>query len=101
MGALSEDHVASTFVSRLLAPSMREPVSVELMEITLNYLKQAPLDTNPRAHLDDSHYGALSALYLIAFVNKGNTDSESFLYGKDAIALTEKWLKAHKQGIDK
>lgn len=95
------DQAYDALTRRVWAPSMRETVSVELMQMTLTYLRQAPLDTNPRAHFDDSQYGAKSALYLVAFVNKGNTDFESFLYGKDAIAFTEKWLKEHKQTIDK
>lgn len=91
------DQAYDALTRRVWAPSMREPVSVELMEMTLAYLKQAPLDTNPRAHFEDSQYGTKSASYLIAFVNKGNTEFESFLYGKDAIAFAEKWLSEHKQ----
>lgn len=86
---------------RSWAPSMHEPVKVELMEMTLAYLKTASLDTNPRAHLDDEQYTAKSALWLIAYLNKGNTDSESFLYGKDAISFTEKWLKEHQTATTK
>ena len=80
---------------RVWAPSLREPATVELMQQTLGYLKKASLDTNPRAHMDDEQYTAKSALYLIAFLNKGNTEFDSFIYGKDAIAFTEKWLKEH------
>ena len=86
------DQAYDALTRRVWAPSMREPLTVELMQMTLKYLKQAPLDNNPRAHFDDPQYGAKSASYLIAFVNKGNTDFESFLWGKDAIAFTEKWL---------
>ncbi|CAN5346196.1 hypothetical protein BH10ACI2_BH10ACI2_23920 [soil metagenome] len=80
---------------RVWAPSLREPATVELMQRTLAYLKTASLDTNPRKHMDDEQYTAKSALYLIAFLNKGNTDNESFIYGKDAVAFTEKWLREH------
>ncbi len=90
------DQAYDALTRRVWAPDMREPVTVELMEMTLNYLRQAPLDTNPRAHFDDPN-GAKSASYLIAFLNKGNTDFESFLFGKDAIAFAEKWLSEHKQ----
>jgi hypothetical protein len=90
------DQAYDALTRRVWAPSMREPLTVELMQMTLNYLKKAPLDTNPRAHFNDPQNGAKSASYLIAFVNKGNTDFESFLWGKDAIAFSEKWLKEHQ-----
>lgn len=91
------DQAYDALTRRVWAPSMREPVTVELMEKTLVYLKQDTLDTTPRAHMDLSNYVAKSALDLIAFLNKGNTDFESFLYGKDAVAFTEKWLKEHRR----
>lgn len=89
------DQAYDALTRRVWAPSMREPLTVELMKMTLNYLKKAPLDNNPRAHFDDPQYGAKSASYLIAFVKKGNTDFESFLWGKDAIAFAETWLSEH------
>ena len=81
---------------RVWAPDMHEPVTYELMEMTLVYLKQVSPDTNPRAHFDDPQYGPGSASYLVAFINKGNTDFESRLWGKDAVAFTEKWLRDNK-----
>ncbi len=90
------DQAYDALTRRVWAPSLREPMSAELMERTLVYLKKDTLDTNPRLHADVPSYGEKSALYLIAFLNKGNTDYESFLYGKDAIAFAEKWLKEYR-----
>ena len=41
-------------------------------------------------------YKEKSALDLIGFVKNGSREFERRIYGKDAIAFTENWLKTHK-----
>lgn len=91
------DQAYDALTRRVTAPSMREPVSYELVEMSLVYLKAASQGTSPRDHFNESNYGAKSAGYLVAFLNKGNTEFESFLWGKDAVAFTETWLRKNKK----
>jgi len=90
------DHAYDALTRRVWAPSMHEPLQRELMEMTLGYLKEVSPDTNPRVHMNAIEYKEKSALDLIAFANNGNREHESYLYGKDAVAFAENWLKTHK-----
>ncbi len=90
------DQAYDALTRRVWAPSMHEPLQAELMEMTLLYLKEAPLDTNPRVHMNAVEYKEKSALDLIGFVKNGSREFERRIYGKDAIAFTENWLKTHK-----
>ena len=90
------DQAYDALTRRVWAPDMHEPLQRELMEMTLVYLKRSSLDTNPRTHMDDGQYTGQSALDLIGFVKTGNREFEGRLYGKDAIAFAENWLKTNK-----
>lgn len=91
------DKAFDSLCRRVYAQDVREPVSYELMEMSLGYLRAVSMDTNPRAHINDPQNGADSAGRMIAFVKTGSSDFEGRMWGKDAVKFIEKWLTENKR----